>query len=67
MFCAVVRGAGCMVRADDAHVWSEVRAHPVLQVIPDLDHELLLFADFTGIAAYGTAASSGGQTLSSMG
>lgn len=54
MFCAVVRGAGYMVRADDAHVWSEVRAHPVLQVIPDLDHELLLFADFTRIAAYGT-------------
>jgi hypothetical protein len=54
MFCAVVRGAGYMVRADDAHVWSEVRAHPVLQVIPDSDHELLLFADFTRIAAYGT-------------
>jgi hypothetical protein len=54
VFCAVVRGAGYMVRADDAHVWSDVRAHPVLQVIPDLDHELLLFADFTRIAAYGT-------------
>ena len=53
-FCAVVRGAGYMVRADDAHVWSDVRAHPVRQVIPDLDRELLLFADFTGIAAYGT-------------
>jgi hypothetical protein len=53
-FCAVVWGAGFMVRADDAHVWSKVRAHPVRQVIPDLDHELLLFADFTRIAAYGT-------------
>jgi len=55
-FCAVVRGAGYMVRADDAHLWSDVRAHPVLQVIPDLDNELLLFADFTGIAAYGTGS-----------
>ena len=53
-FCAVARGAGYMVRADDAHVWSKVRAHPVQQVIPDLDHELLLFADFTRIGAYGT-------------
>lgn len=54
-FCVVVRGAGYLVRADDGHVWSEVRAHPVRQVIPDLDDELLL-ADFTRIAAYGNLA-----------
>lgn len=54
IFCAVVRGAGYMARADKAHVWSKVRAHPVQQMISDLDHELLLFADFIKIAAYGT-------------
>jgi len=46
LFCAVVRGAGYMVRADDAHVWSKVRAHPVQQVIPDLDHELVVVRGF---------------------
>ncbi len=53
MFCAVVRGAGYTVRVDDPQLWSGVRAHPVEQVIPDLEHELLLLADFTRIVAYG--------------
>src|SRR5256886_7567326 len=39
----------------DPRNWSEVRALPILQVFPDEDHELLLFADFTRIAAYGEA------------
>jgi hypothetical protein len=42
-----------MVRADDPHGWSGVQANPVDQVIPDLEHELLLLADSTGIVAYG--------------
>jgi hypothetical protein len=55
VFCVIARGLGYLVRVDDPRVWSEVRAIPVLQVFPDSDHKLLLFADFTRIAAYGEA------------
>ena len=54
-FCAVAHGLGYLVKASDPRNWSEVRALPILQVFPDEDHELLLFADFTRIAAYGEA------------
>jgi len=54
-FCAIAHGLGYLVKASDPRNWSEVRALPILQVFPDEDHELLLFADFTRIAAYGEA------------
>jgi hypothetical protein len=53
VFCAVVRGAGYLVRASAPQDCVEVRAIPVLQVLPDISHRLLFFASFTGIAAYG--------------
>jgi hypothetical protein len=53
--CAVAHGLGYLVKANDPRNWSEVRALPILQVFPDEDHELLLFADFTRIAADGGA------------
>jgi hypothetical protein len=54
-FCAVAHGLGYVVKANNPRNWSEVRALPILQVFPDEDHELLLFADFTRIAAYAKA------------
>jgi hypothetical protein len=52
-FCVIRHGAGVTVRADDPRITREIEALPITGclVVPDL--ELVVFADFTSLVAYG--------------
>jgi hypothetical protein len=52
--CVISAGQGYIVRADEPHVWEEVEAYPILDVRSIPMRQLLLFADFTEIVAYGS-------------
>jgi hypothetical protein len=52
--CVVSAGAGYIVRADDPQSWEEVRAHPITDVRAIPEAQLLVFADFTALSAYGS-------------
>jgi hypothetical protein len=52
--CVVSQGAAYFVRADEPEVWEEIPLVPVLNVRPIPEDKLLLFSDFTGLAAYGS-------------
>jgi hypothetical protein len=51
--CVVSRGAGYVVRAADPEDWYRVETFPIFDARPVVDRGLLLFSDFTTIAAYG--------------
>jgi hypothetical protein len=51
--CVISAGEGYIVRADDPVVWKEIGTCPILNVRIVASKELLLFADFTRITAYG--------------
>ena len=51
--CVISSGEGYIVRADDPVVWEEIGTCPILDVRIVANKELLLFADFTRITAYG--------------
>ncbi len=51
--CVVSNGAAYIVKADEPAVWEQVPIVPVLDVRPLPTHRLLVFSDFTRLAAYG--------------
>jgi hypothetical protein len=51
--CIVSRGAAYIVKADDANSWEQIPIVPVLDLRLIPEHEFLVFADFTRLAAYG--------------
>lgn len=55
VLCVVARGGGYMVDAEAPERWEEIPAHPVLDLRTAPEQGLLIFADFTGLVAYGSA------------
>lgn len=55
VLCVVAGGAGYIVDAEAPERWEEIPVHPVLDLRAAPEHDLLIFADFTGLAAYGSA------------
>jgi len=53
--CVVKTGARCLVRTDDPTNTSEIDAFPITDVLVIPDHDLVVFADFTDLVAYGPA------------
>jgi hypothetical protein len=51
--CVVSSGKGYIVRADDPAVWMEVHSFPIMDVRAMPESQLLVFANFTTLAAYG--------------
>lgn len=51
--CIVARGAGYFVSVNEPTVWDEVRAIPVLDIRPTQSQEIIIFASFTDLVAYG--------------
>jgi hypothetical protein len=51
--CVVSQGQGFIVNAFEPRVWEEVKSFPILDVRDIVEKRLLVFADFTSIAAYG--------------
>ena len=51
--CVVSKGAAYIMKVNDPDVWEEVEVTPVLDVRSIPEYELLLFADFTRLSAYG--------------
>ncbi|MCP4602208.1 MAG: hypothetical protein GY847_17110 [Proteobacteria bacterium] len=51
--CVVSAGAGYIVRADDPKSWEQVRAYPITDARTIPEKQLLVFADFTALSAYG--------------
>jgi hypothetical protein len=51
--CVVKAGAGCLVRTDDPTTNSEIDAFPITDVLAIPDRDLVVFADFTDLIAYG--------------
>lgn len=51
--CVVSSGRAYLVKANDPCVWELVKAYPILDVRPIASKNLLLFADFTTMTAYG--------------
>ena len=54
LICVVSRGAAYIVKADEPDTWEQIPAMPVLDVRPVPEHQLLVFADFTRLTAYGS-------------
>lgn len=53
--CVISSGAAYVVKADEPEVWEQIPINPVLDVRLIPDHGLLVFSDFTGLAAYGSS------------
>jgi hypothetical protein len=51
--CVVSKGAGYVVNAEAPEQWEEVGVCPVTDFRPMPEHKLLVFSDFTRLAAYG--------------
>jgi len=51
----ISNGAAYIVKADKPEVWEEVPLIPVLDVRSIPENGLLVFSDFTGLAAYGSS------------
>ncbi len=51
--CVVAKGDGYLVTTTNPARWETVRSVPVLDVRQVHSHDLLVFADFTGLIAYG--------------
>jgi hypothetical protein len=52
--CIISLGAAYIVKADEPDAWEQIPIMPVLEVRSIPEHQLLLFADFTRLAAYGS-------------
>jgi hypothetical protein len=52
--CVVSKGSAYVVNAEQPEAWHEIPVTPVLDVRPLLEQKLLVFADFTRLAAYGS-------------
>jgi hypothetical protein len=53
--CVVAQGRGYLVRTDDPTTWEQIRAYPIINVHPVSRNNLIVFADFTRLTAYGPA------------
>jgi len=53
--CVVARGAGYVVAADDPTSWQPVRASPIIDVRPIPAHDIIVFAEYIRLIAYGRA------------
>ncbi len=53
-FCVVSRGQGYVVHSDNPLKWLTIHALPIVEVQCLVEHNLLLFIDFTKITAFGT-------------
>jgi hypothetical protein len=53
--CVISNGAAYVVEADEPEVWGQIPVSPVLDVRMIPEHGLLVFADFTRLAAYGSS------------
>lgn len=51
--CVVAKGAGFIVSANDPMSWELVRVTPIIDIRPIRAHEIIVFADFTRLVAYG--------------
>ena len=51
--CVVSEGTGYMVHADTPTRWERVQCSPILGIRPIPERQLLVFADFCGLVAYG--------------
>ena len=51
--CIVAAGNGYIVRADDPRCWQKLPALPIIDARSIKDRQLLVFADFTKLVAYG--------------
>jgi hypothetical protein len=51
--CVVKTGTGCIARADDPTKTYEIDAFPITDVLAIPERALVVFADFTGLVAYG--------------
>jgi len=51
--CVIAKGEGYLVNVTEPTVWQEIDVYPILDIRVIGELELLVFADFTGIAAYG--------------
>ncbi len=51
--CVIAKGRGFLVSADDYEQWQEIQILPVLDVRAIKERQILIFADFTRLAAYG--------------
>jgi len=54
MLCVVANGDACVVHTADPSNWTFVPSRPVVDVRPAIATQLLLFADFTDIVAFGS-------------
>lgn len=54
-FCVVKEGAGCLVETDNPTKTSEIDVFPITDVLAVPHHNLVVFADFTDLTAYGPA------------
>jgi hypothetical protein len=52
--CVISNGAAYLVEAEEPKVWEKIPVTPVLDVRLIPEHGLLVFADFTSLAAYGS-------------
>ncbi len=52
--CVISNGGAYLVKADEPKVWEQIPLIPVLDVRSIPEHNLLVFSDFTSLAAYGT-------------
>jgi hypothetical protein len=52
--CVVAGGAGYLVKADEPERWERIPVTPVLDIRSAPEHGLLVLADFTKLAAYGS-------------
>ncbi len=52
--CIVSNGSAYVVKADEPDSWEQVPVMPVLDLRSIPEHQLLVFADLTRLAAYGT-------------
>ena len=50
--CVISGSAGYVVKVENPEIWEKV-VIPVLSVVPLPEHDLLIFADFIGLVAYG--------------
>jgi len=49
----IATGAGFLVKADDPSQWEEIQVRPILDIRSAPEHGILIFSDFTRLAAYG--------------
>ena len=53
--CVISNGAAYVVKADEPEVWEKIPIIPVLDVRLIPEHSLLVFSDYTRLAAYGSS------------